>query len=459
MRKVILITLIAVMAVGLMVSCEDSAVAERKEVDVSMAVSLEKTLSSRVDKDIVYWEFMATPKFTLANGEKIHGIVSYWKNLSAMTTESEGTDKGKVKTTCSLGRYTSGDWLFELRALNAQHQVVAIGKTQQIIRDGLANTINIAVYVDRADETHGEAADDTSRITGVTAVGEDGNHTVMQMGAGTSPQTKEFGEIQAGFFINQLDTTVSNLSITITRQKVGKDGKLAAAETVTPDANSPWTSYTAGQNVPGWYTKEVTSTSATVPEGRLFFDCKISNLNAGPYIYTFLISGKDKNNANVTLGGQSLDVLIIGGETTYITGTMLANEYVLAGLKVTAPGMLVTKINNGKAYVKIGTDNTIKLTCTLDKTQSAESTAQKYYWYYTDPNGDLVSLDSESAELTFKAPLKDGVPVYGIYRVSCSPVGQLGSIGTAVVDIIVNPAEGANVGEFDWSDVDGAETT
>jgi hypothetical protein len=455
MRKVILITLIAVMAVGLMVSCEDSAVAERKEVDVSMAVSLEKTLSSRVDKDIVYWEFMATPKFTLAEGEKIHGIVSYWKDLSAMTT---GADN-KVKTTCSLGRYTSGDWLFELRALNAQHQVVAIGRTQQIIRDGLANTINIAVYVDRADGTPGESADTTSRITGVIAVSDTGAHTVMQLEGKASPLTTETGQIKAGFFINQLDATVSNLSITITRQKVGKDGKLATAETVTPDSGSTWTSYTAGQNVPEWYITEVTGTKETVPEGRLFYECGISGLSAGPYIYTFLISGKDKNNANVTLGGQSLDVLIIGGETTYVTGTMLANEYVLAGLKVTAPGLLVTTINNGKAYVKIGADNSIALTCTLDKTQSAESSVQKYYWYYTDPNGDLVSLSTDEASITFKAPLKDGVPVYGIYRISCSPVGQLGSIGTAVVDVIVNPAEGANVGEFDWSNVDGAETT
>ncbi len=451
MKKVILVTLIAVMAVGLMVSCEDTAVAERKEVDISMAVSLEKTLGSRVDKDIVYWEFMATPKFTLAAGEKIHGIVSYWKNLSAMTTESDG----KVKTSCSLGRYTSGDWLFELRALNAQHKVVAIGKTQQIIRDGLTNTINIAVYVDRADGTHGESADETSRTTGVTAVDSSGgnSHTQLEVGGATSPNTEEFGKIQTGFFINQLDATISNISISITRQKVNKDGTLKAAESVTPDDNA-WTSYTATQNVPSWYITEVSGTEATIPEGRMFYECTISNLDAGPYIYTFLVNGKDKNNANVTLGGQSLDVLIIGGETTYITGTLLANEYVLAGLKVTAPGMLVGTIN-GKNYVKIGADNSVKLTYNLDSMQSAETDIQKYYWYYVNPSGEQVNCDNIGAELTFKAPMNGDVPVYGIYRVSCSPTGKLGSIGTATIDVIVNPTEGANVGEFDWTNVEG----
>ena len=44
-------------------------------VAVSLVIDEDKTLSSAINRDIEYWEFMATPKFEMANGEKIWEVI------------------------------------------------------------------------------------------------------------------------------------------------------------------------------------------------------------------------------------------------------------------------------------------------------------------------------------------------------------------------------------------------
>ena len=134
----------------------------RDVVEVGMVVVEDKSLTSDLNRDIKYWEFMATPQFSLGEGEKIYGTVSYWRMLPALDTGADNV----IKTEASLGRYTSGDWLFELRALNSNKHVIAVGSTQQIVREGLDNTVHITMLTDRADNTHGESADGASMETG-----------------------------------------------------------------------------------------------------------------------------------------------------------------------------------------------------------------------------------------------------------------------------------------------------
>lgn len=435
MKKIIFALLVAMLCV--MVSC-DANQKSNGIVDVRLSADTPKSLTSSVDSAIKYWEFMATPKFALAEGEKIYGIVSYWKTLEALTTDADG----KVKTTCDLGRYTSGDWYFEVRALNQDHKVVAVGSHQQIIREGLNNTISINMYVDRADGTHGESADRTSSTAGSTTI-------TSGAGNGTFTTTK-YGTLKVGFFLNRLDDSVSNLGIDVYRQKVQKDGKLAAVEQIN---GIKWTTLegvaptkTIADKVPEWYD----SATPAVGDGKLWWGCELVDLDAGPYIYTFKVKGKDTTGSFIVLGGQAVDVLVVGGEETQVKGTLLANEYVVAGLKVTAPGMIVGTIKN-HPYINASEklDQEIELTYELDTSLSAEKPS-RYFWYV-----DGVLAETTTATYKFKCP-KDATDtdyVYGIYRVSCSPTGELGSIGNAVIDVICNPATGPNVGEFDWSAV------
>lgn len=434
MKKIVFAFLVAMLCV--MVSCDTNQEIASGVVDVKLSADTPKNLTSSVDSEIKYWEFMATPKFTLAEGEKIYGIVSYWKDLSDLTTG----DDSVVKTSCTLGRYTSGDWYFEVRALNAQHKVVAIGSHQQIIREGLDNTIHINMYVDRADGTHGESADRDSAVAGSTTI-------TSKVGNGEYT-TDQYGSLKVGFFLNRLDESVSNLGIDVYRQKVQKDGTLAATEQID---NISWTvlegvapTKAVADKVPAWYD----ATTPDIGEGKLYYGCELTKLDAGPYIYTFRVKGKNTSGEFIVLGGQAVDVLVVGGEETQIKGTLLANEYVLAGLKVTAPGMIVGTIAGHPFIKNDDLSKKVTLKYELDANLSAEK-PKKYFWYV---DGVLTETTSDTYEFTCPVD-SNGNYVYGIYRISCSPTGELGSIGNAVIDVICNPKEGPNVGEFDWSSV------
>ncbi len=476
MKKIILSLITVLLVLSVFTSCSGQPQATqpveeepRDLVEVSIAMTESKTLASDINKDIKYWEFKATPKFTLADDEKIYGTVSYWRMLDALDTGADGV----VKASTSLGRYTSGDWYFQVRALNSNKRVVAVGSQQQILREGVDNTVNITMYVDRADGTEGESADDSSRKTGW-----DGHADL----AGLTETTVKAGTLHMGLVVNRMDNDLDKMRIRVIYQKVEKNTKLSSTVevnsidwtvrngaiegTINPDG-SPADPATDGEKYTRWYF-ESTPTSyniegdsdKTVELGKVYYEGVLKNLDAGPYIFTYFLEGKDQDNANwVILGGQALDVMIIGGEETQIKGTLLANEYVLAGLVISAPGTIYGSIN-GQNFIKGVADTPIELTFqqTDDEIRDSGEEAKLWYWYV---DGSKVKTDSgdllTTKTMKFSCP-KDtaGNPVYGIYRVSCSPVGAQGSIGTTTVDIIFDPpSDEANYGEFDWSGVYG----
>lgn len=470
------ITALLVLSVFTSCSGQPQAVQPAEEeprdlVEVTVAMTESKTLASDINKDIKYWEFKATPKFTLADDEKIYGTVSYWRMLDALDT---GTD-GVVKTSTSLGRYTSGDWYFQVRALNSNKHVVAVGSQQQILREGVDNTVNITMYVDRADGTEGESADENSRKTGWAGHADLSSLKETVVGKGT---------LHMGLVVNRMDNDLSKMRIRVIYQKVEKNTKLASTVevesidwtvrngaiegTINPDGTTA-TKDTAGEKYTRWYI-ESTPTSyegitgdsdKEVELGKVYYEGILSDMDAGPYIFTYFLEGRDEDDANwVILGGQALDVMIIGGEETQIKGTLLANEYVLAGLVISAPGTIYGSIN-GQNFIKGVAVTPIELTFqqTTEEIRDSGEEPTMWYWYVDgskvkNDTGDVIT----SKNITFNCP-KDssGNPIYGIYRVSCSPVGSQGSIGTTTVDIIFDPPSAeANYGEFDWSGVYGA---
>ena len=450
MKKIVFTLIIALAVTAMFVSCDaNSKVASSDTVEVMLAPALEKNLTSDVNKEIKYWEFMARPDFTLAAGEYVYGVVSYWKALPAIDNRTGAQDLDPILT--NIGRYTSGSWYFEVRALNSNHKVIALGQTRQILRDGLDNTVNVVMYTDRADGTHGESADATSRVTGSTEISPFGGEgitlsTNTNYGTGNGElQTTQYGAVKAGFIINRLDDSISNIRMSVYSQKVSKTNVAGETQTeVAATASNAWTVVEAGQAIPSWYVTK-TGVGANVGQAKVYYQCDIPNRDAGPYIYTFVVEGKNLDGDWIVLGGQALDVLIVGGETTYVTGTLLPNEYVVGGLKITAPGYIVGTINNAE-YVRGTAGTPVTLTYQRNASQSAE-VAVKYYWYV---NG--VQQENTTGTLTFDCP-KDSSNnyLYGIYRISCSPTGALGSIGNSTIDVIFNPADGPNVGEFDWA--------
>lgn len=370
--------------------------------EVTIIATEEKNLDSIIDRNIATWEFMATPLFELASGEYIYGQVFDWRELEAIRTGADGI----VKTSTTLGRYTSGNWLFELRCKNKNGSIIAVGSTRQIIREGIDNTVNISLYVDRHDGTHGEA------------------------------QTN--GAMKVGFEVNRLDSSLENMQIVTTYQKVKKDQSLDTTKT----AVISWSSIQAGGNLPEWYAG---NGSSQVGEGRVYYEGLLNEIEAGPYIFTFKVQGKNTAGSWIDLGGQTVEVMVLGNETTQVKGTLLANEYVVAGLKITAPGKIIGSIN-GKTYILGTPGNKVTLNYIHDAENSSE-TPVLYYWHV---NG-VQAGPNASSSFEFECPKEGDKYLYGIYKVSVVPVGDLGSLGNEVVDIVFNPPTGPNVGEFDWN--------
>ena len=417
-------------------------------VSVSLAITEDKTLTSAINRDIEYWEFMATPKFTLPNGEKVYGQVSYWRSLPKLDTAG-----GNVKTTADLGRYTSGDWLFELRALNSEYHVISVGSTQQVIRSGLDNVVTIVMKLDDADNTtHGQSWDTTSTRTQVVNTGDAGVETITR-----------YGSVHIGFVANQLDLDTDNLSITLTRQKVGKNSIIGVAEVLTPD----WTIKTSGEAYSNWYMNADTDNyheisgdnEKKVEEGRMYFECVIPNHDAGAYVYTIVLNGKNETSSFIPLAGQSVSLYVMGNEETQVKGTLLANTYILTALKLNETGKIYGTINGGdKHYGVYSTDAPVELQWvqTEEEKEKSKEDGVFYYWFM---DGELQEGNSDTISLTCPKQTEGryaGTYAYGLHRVTVVVVGERGSLGSGYFDMIFNPKAGASTSDddvqFPWTD-------
>lgn len=460
--KKIIILLVALLLIFTCISCEEPKKAVEEEephslVEVSLSATEPKVLNSSVNNDIMYWEFRATPKFELAEGEKIYGAVSYWRTLPALNTVQGGVSE--VKTATNIGRYTSGDWLFELRALNSLKHVIAVGKTQLVLREGKENIVNIDMFIDNAsDSQKGNSKDVNSRYTGW-----DG-HT----DSSKASTTVEKGSLHVGLVVNRMDADITNMKVVTLYQKIDENLRLGSVVTPTiswddrngidgsnqkpvGSINEHYTRWYLEANKTNYSDPDFKNDSTTkVEEGKVYYEGILDNLDAGAYVFTFFIQGKDKDGQWINLGGQALDVVIVGGEETLIKGTVLANEYVLAGLKITAPGTIFGSIN-GKKFIAGTPEKSILLQ--FQQTQSEKEDSGEAPKMFNWTVGGIKQTATGST-FEFSCP-KDasGNPIYGIYRVTCVPVGAQGSTGTTSIDVIFNPESGPNVGEFDWSGV------
>lgn len=443
------VLLIILAAVILGVSCDSKAAEPVEEipedaVSATLSITTDKNLTSDVNNEIEYWEFMATPKFDLAGSgntkEKVYGQVSYWRTLPALDTAGAA-----VKTTCDLGRYTSGNWYFELRALNSQHHVIAVGSTTTVLRAGIDNVVSITMILDNADNvTHGQSWDTTSQRTQVTKTGENGVESITR-----------YGSVHIGFEVNQLDESPDNLNIVLYKQKVGLNNVIGNIETIT----TTWTKLTPGNYFSNWYvsanvdnyrTVTAGNSSSVIGEGRMYFECEIPNQDAGSYVYTLQLQAKNQSGSFISIAGQSFDVVVLGGEETQVKGTLLANLHILQTLKIDDTGTIYGSINGGTTrYARVSYEAPYDLSWvqTTEEKAKSKETATTFYWFadgkeISGQNGDTISYSCPSNE--------EGQVAYGLHRIMVIAIGNQGSLGSSSFDVIFDPKEGASTGPGDY---------
>lgn len=397
--------------------------------NATLAISVEKTLTGAVNSNIKYWEFMATPLFSLAPGEGPEsGRVEYWRQLGAITT----LDDGVLKLGTSLGRYMQGEWFFELRALNKRGHVIAIGSTRAYITKLKDNVVSITVLHDSADGTHGESKDDTSRVTGVTS---------KDFGLST---TKRYGTVKSGFTINRLEYDTNAMRVTVASQKLDRNNNTVGEN---ESISSTWNVVEEGAMLPLWYTTETSSINNTgvipsgnsttaVEEGKVFYSNEFS-LDAGHYIISYNVEVLNSSKEWKIIGSQSLLVHVVGGEYSIVKGSILPNTYSLVGIRVTVPGTIYGSINNNSAYCICTDSDTALLKWTqsdIEKENSGEIPTS-FVWYV-----DGVKQEEMSSSITVKCPRDEkGNRIYGVYRISVSPKGSAGSWGFTDFDLIFRP--------------------
>lgn len=441
-----LIYIIAVLIAFIAVSCDESVpvepetppplTAEERGIgDAVLSVSLDKRLAGGAEDSIKYWEFMATPQFVLAPGEgDIVGTVDYWRQLSAITTP----DGGGILLETELGRYMGGTWLFEVRALNKNGHVLYVGERTIIIRDGLENLVDLTVFPDCSDGTHGESADDTSRRTGVTdkAVG--------------SITTERYGRLHTGFLINQLDDNLDDMKITVTTRKMERITGVFGDPVEVP---LTWDRRTEGERLTNWYEKASAGDSGytgngstNVPAGKVYYEGTY-NIDAGVYIVTYSVSAKNASGVWTYLGGQTFNLTMVGGEETTVKGYLTAGSYIVAGIKISVPGTIYGSINGAGSVVSTSAA-AVQLSWQQDARSQANSdeVPVSFEWYLEDEK-----LPYTSDTITLQCPTDvSGNPVYGVYRVSLCPLGSAGSRGHADINVIFNPADAPNLSDYDW---------
>lgn len=432
LHKGVLIINFLIFTVFVLQSCcepqlETESIAEERNIcNVTMSILFDKTIHTETFNDIKYWEFMATPKFGLKPGDgEIVGTVSYWRRLNELTT----TESGKIKSTASIGRYMSGDWYFEIRALNSNGHVLYLGQTNAYIHSGVDNLIDVKVYPDSADGTHGESADESSRLTGVT------DKSVGQI------TTVRYGNLHVGFLTNKVEEDIEDMRITVFSQKMEK--RTGVLSDIT-ELKMNWTKRDEGEKLSLWYEKSQRNDTfyegegnTPVPQGKAYFE-GICELDAGVYFITYKLEIKNKQNKWVILGGQSLNTVVVGGEESITKGYITAGNYIVAGIKISVPGSMYGTINGTGSVVSIG-GASVNLTWEQDPSSSSSSNERpvSYEWYF-----EGKKLQSNENSVRIDCPVDDeGNPIYGAYRVSVKPIGSAGSKGHSDIDVVFNPVE------------------
>lgn len=239
------------------------------------------------------------------------------------------------------------------------------------------------------------------------------------------------------------------------KQKFGSNNILGNVETLS----TTWTKLTAGSYFTNWFIsadvnnyREITagSSNTKIGEGRMYFECEISNQDAGSYVYTLQLRAKGKDGSLFPIAGQSFKVIVLGGEETQVKGTLLANAHILQTLKLDETGTIYGSINGeGKRYANVNAEAPITLSwiqSESDKTKSKE-TASAYYWF-----ADGKELENQNGdEISYSCPVnEDDTVAYGLHRIMCIAIGNQGSLGSSSFDVIFEPKEGASLDDGDY---------
>lgn len=421
MKKAIYLLLVAVLLVA--VSCEDVAteVADKGVVDVSMEVSSPKAISMTVDDGVTRYQYRALPQFDLAGedyNEGIFGEQRVWRDITIVDMKA------------SLGYYRQGLWIFQLRTLNDNGQVLATGQSDPVyLQKGHRNVVRIVLKTDD--------------------------------GEGRPGQNENTGKVRFGFETNLLDLSDVDLSkacIKIEADKLDTTGNVKTKDCGMNLKDPGFSKLLPGKADSGWMVAEF-GFDSVVGEGRARYYAETPDLVetdrdgvkvftggivAGQYIVRIKLCVSDETQAggsDIVVAGQQLAVKVVGGETTTVVGTLVPERYVEGGLALNIAPDVDGEIQTDGSF-EVTTDDLSTAAVVLKYVPDGTLEGELSYQWYVD-GGSVANADKSSFEFH---PTQ-----YGDAKITCHVYGYIGgSFGkqaSATQVVRVMPESGANINE------------
>ena len=451
-------------------------------VEAVIAIEEDKSVIVTVPDEVAKYQYRAIPLFEVEGTEGDGTIFGEQLTWRMFTTDEDGR-------LANMGWYRQGYWQFEIRTLNANGQVLMSGSTQETgnvyLQKGKDNIIKITLRADDGDGRAGQTTD-TGKImfafetnwlsdnladqyirlevdkftTDGTIDAHAGRHdTMFPLKNGTEdsrnwgtgalssydtsnavwndapdghPKQAIYGYSDAWTTVKQNQGDTGLLAGTEGFSAVVKDGRIRFyAE--TPDLIvGTGTGYDdEGNEI------EVPTYRGGIPAGRYLVRAKVCTVDR---------TGGENDGKEIVLGGQTMAVKVVGGETTTVIGSLLQEKYIDTGLSVTIPdsvaGSIASSVEGSDAFL-ITTDDlsTAAVTLTFNPTKAIAESSMQFSWRV---NGDIVQ--GETGRSFTLRPSK-----YGDCKVTCvvfgkaGDTGYLGEITSSTVVVRVTEASGPNI--------------
>ena len=493
--KNVLGVLLVLALVMLFVSCEAEAKVEeekkQEEVDrtlVEATLSLEeqKGMTVIAPSEVDKYQYRAIPLFEdeESGDGKIFGEQLVWRDFTTIK-------EGRLAT---MGYFRQGYWRFEIRTLNKNGAVTMTGSTKEdgdvYLQKGKDNIINVTLHSDDGEGRSGE-----NESTGRIMFGFETN-LVDNALKNNDASNKEYIRLEVDKLTidGQIDDRKTYHDFTFPLKGGTESAKPAGKgwesyyDMVEEDGKRAVTGYADGWTVKlpntldtGFMTdsKIVSdydeSFNIKIAEGRVRFYAETPTLvereitsdgtdgfeagsvrkvydggiAPGNYIVRVKVCVVDTNGNEVVVGGQSMAVKVIGGETTYVYGSLLQEKYQKSSLTITLPdnasGALVSDKTGEESFL-IRSDNIpsedakVTLTYTFDD-DTVDPETVTYQWRL---DGNVIE-GAIQREYTYKPTS------YGDHKLTCivstttGESGKFGELSSATMVIRVLEKTGPNI--------------
>lgn len=414
-----------------LVSCTEEIPRAEEPVGVYFELDREKTLSTVAIDAVSYYHYDA--QYT---GSSVNGVDQGVATDAPLIIEDDGT--------AYVGKFSQGYWTFTVRAYTSRNTVIYEGSQSTWIAQ---TPVSVKIVLKQIQQGYGHLALDivAQKISNEPEIAvawtKYNDDMVGQSGSSSSSngspdwtKTQVFNEADSVFFgtrtINQSQIDALKPGKASERVPNSQHVAVAAGEMIRLAINNSTTGTTGY-----WYGK-VTEACTTSTDPWVMM---VSYVAQPDHVRFTTVSNEDRRHLSIKAGRYRLsvsvgsaydiiDIMVIEGETTTVTGTLNPDVYFGARIQVTEPSPVSGRI----AYT--GTPGYSVATTYQWVPDAGSATPDRYVW---SVNGQCYSNPGTGAMYSTSSTFSFTPPDHGIYTISCDVMSSVGesAYDNVVIDI------------------------